>query len=40
MRSDKIHFTHDGYHLKGEMFIDGFLKYMDQMDERKMQLNN
>ena len=40
MRSDKIHFTHDGYHFKGEMFIDSFLKYMDQMDERIMQLNN
>lgn len=40
MRSDKIHFTHDGYHFKGDMFIDGFLKYMDQMDERKVQLNN
>lgn len=31
MRSDLIHFTHPGYHFKGELFIDAFLKYMDQM---------
>jgi lysophospholipase L1-like esterase len=40
MRSDKIHFTHEGYHFKGDMFIDSFLKYMDQMDERVEQLSN
>jgi hypothetical protein len=33
MRSDKIHFTQKGYHFKGELFIDAFLKYIDQMDQ-------
>lgn len=33
MRSDLIHFTRDGYHFKGELYIDAFLKYMDQMEK-------
>ena len=33
MRSDLIHFTHTGYHFKGDLFIDSFLKFMDQFDE-------
>lgn len=32
MKSDLIHFTFEGYHFKGELFIDSFLKFMDQMD--------
>ena len=36
MRSDLIHFTFPGYHFKGELYIDGLLKFMDQMEERKM----
>ncbi|NRA10711.1 MAG: hypothetical protein HRT57_02000 [Crocinitomicaceae bacterium] len=40
MRSDKIHFTHEGYHFKGDMYIDSFLKYMDQLDERSEQLSH
>jgi len=40
MRSDKIHFTHQGYHFKGDLFIDAFLKYMDQLDEKAEQLEN
>lgn len=32
MRSDYVHFSVKGYHLKGDLFIDGFLKYMQQMD--------
>ena len=32
MRSDYVHFTTTGYHLKGDLFIDGFLKYMQQMN--------
>lgn len=32
MRSDLIHFTFEGYHFKGNLFIDAFLKYMDQME--------
>ncbi len=31
MRSDLVHFTHEGYHFKGELYIDAFLKFMDQM---------
>lgn len=34
MRSDLVHFTGPGYHFKGELFIDGFLKYMQQMDHK------
>lgn len=33
MRSDLIHFTHAGYHFKGDLYIDAFLKYMDQFNE-------
>lgn len=32
MRSDLIHFTHPGYHFKGELYIDAFLKYLDEME--------
>ena len=32
MRSDLVHFTSPGYHFKGNLFIDAFLKYMDQME--------
>lgn len=32
MRSDLVHFTTTGYHFKGELYIDAFLKYMEQMD--------
>ncbi|MFN5878126.1 MAG: GDSL-type esterase/lipase family protein [Flavobacteriales bacterium] len=31
MQSDLVHFTSMGYHLKGNLLIDAFLKYMDQM---------
>ena len=34
MRSDLVHFTSEGYHFKGELYIDAFLKYMDQMDRK------
>ncbi len=34
MRSDLVHFTSVGYHFKGDLYIDGFLKYMDQMEDR------
>lgn len=36
MRSDLVHFTYPGYHFKGELYIDGLLKFMDQMEEQKM----
>lgn len=31
MQSDLVHFTSMGYHLKGDLMIDAFLKYMEQM---------
>ena len=33
MRSDLVHFTHTGYHFKGDLYIDALLKFMDQMNE-------
>lgn len=33
MRTDLVHFTAPGYHFKGELLIDGFLKFMIQMRE-------
>lgn len=32
MRSDLIHFTSTGYHFKGDLYVDAFLKFMDQME--------
>ena len=29
MRDDYVHFTKEGYHLKGELYIDAFLKYLN-----------
>lgn len=34
MQADLVHFTSPGYHLKGDLFIDGFLKFMMQMENR------
>lgn len=34
MNGDLVHFTSSGYHFKGDLFIDGFLKYMIQMGEQ------
>jgi lysophospholipase L1-like esterase len=34
MQPDLVHFTSPGYHLKGSLFIDSFLKYMQQMELR------
>lgn len=34
MQADFVHFTSPGYHLKGDLFIDGFLKFMQQMEQR------
>jgi len=33
MHSDLIHFTPQGYHFKGDLFIDAFLKYLIQFSE-------
>jgi lysophospholipase L1-like esterase len=32
MRNDLVHFTASGYHLKGSMFFESFLKWLEQMD--------
>lgn len=32
MKSDYVHFTKEGYHLKGELYIDAFLKYLNQVE--------
>lgn len=35
MKSDMIHFTRTGYHLKGELFADAFWKFVELFGERK-----
>lgn len=35
MRTDLVHFTAKGYHLKGQLFIDAFEKWLNQMEKRK-----
>ncbi|MFA5574855.1 MAG: GDSL-type esterase/lipase family protein [Brumimicrobium sp.] len=34
IKADLIHFTADGYRLKGEMFFEAFLKWIEQMELR------
>jgi lysophospholipase L1-like esterase len=38
MRKDLVHFTATGYTLKGEMFFESFLKWLEQMELRQQQL--
>ena len=33
MRPDLIHFTFPGYHFKAKLYIDAFMKYLQQMEE-------
>ncbi len=33
MRDDMVHFTNLGYHIKGDLYFDAFMKWMQQMDE-------
>ncbi len=35
MRADLVHFTAPGYHLKADLFIDAFEKWLEQMSKRK-----
>lgn len=35
MQADKVHFTGEGYHLKGSLYFDAFLKWMKQMEIQK-----
>lgn len=37
MRKDLVHFTADGYRLKGDMFFESFLKWLEQMELRQQQ---
>ena len=32
MKKDLVHFTTKGYHLKGDIYFDAFLKWMSQME--------
>lgn len=34
MKTDLVHFTRDGYYLKGDMFVEAFLKWIEQMELR------
>ncbi len=36
MHKDRIHFTHTGYYLKGDMFYEAFLKFLDEMEYRRL----
>ena len=33
MQGDMVHFTSEGYHIKGDLMIDAFLKFLIQMKE-------
>lgn len=37
MKRDLVHFTADGYHLKGDLFFEAFLKWIEQMENRPQQ---
>lgn len=37
MKSDLVHFTADGYHFKGDLYLDAFMKFMDQMQQKEQQ---
>lgn len=34
MKSDLVHFTADGYYLKGDLFFEAFMKWIEQMELR------
>ena len=36
MKPDKVHFTAIGYHLKGDLYFDAFMKWLEQMDHQKL----
>lgn len=35
MTSDLVHFTREGYHFKGKLYIDAFMKFMDQLETKQ-----
>lgn len=34
MKADFVHFTADGYYLKGDIFFEAFMKWLEQMEHR------
>jgi len=40
MRGDLVHFTAPGYRLKGDMFFESFLKWLEQMQLKQQQEYN
>ena len=38
MRYDLVHFTAAGYTLKGDMFAESFVKWLEQMDLRDKEM--
>ena len=36
MKPDKVHFTTEGYHLKGDLYFDALMKWLEQMDYQKL----
>ncbi len=36
MHKDRIHFTYDGYLLKGDLFYEAFLKYLDEYEFNRL----
>ena len=38
MRNDLVHFTATGYRLKGDMFFESFVKWLEQMDIRDREI--
>lgn len=36
MHKDRIHFTWDGYLLKGDLFFEAFLKYLDEYEYKRL----
>jgi len=34
MKTDLVHFSVDGYHLKGDLFFEAFLKWIEQMENK------
>lgn len=36
MHKDRIHFTHTGYYLKGDLFYEAFLKYLDEFEFKRL----
>ncbi|MFZ5551624.1 MAG: GDSL-type esterase/lipase family protein [Bacteroidota bacterium] len=36
MHKDRIHFTYEGYNLKGDLFFEAFLKYLEEFEYRRL----